>query len=112
MAEVCHGMGRLRRAEFAGTVRPSTVVVPNVLREHHTQVERTGEQAALAEAVDVTRQAVTATPIDHPHRAMRLAGLGSALLRLFERTGELADITTALEMHAAPSVRPFPGRSG
>jgi hypothetical protein len=38
IAEVRHGMGRSWRAKLAGTVRPSTVVVPNVLREHHTQV--------------------------------------------------------------------------
>jgi hypothetical protein len=42
-------MGRLRRAEFAGTVRPSTVVVPNVLREHHTQVPLTEDQHAVGE---------------------------------------------------------------
>jgi hypothetical protein len=34
----------LRRAKVAGTVRPSTVVVPNVLREHHTQVPLTEDQ--------------------------------------------------------------------
>ncbi len=37
-------MGRLRWAKFAGTVRPSTVVVPNVLREHHTRVPLTEDQ--------------------------------------------------------------------
>jgi hypothetical protein len=34
MAEVCHGMGWVGRAKVAGTVRPSTVVMPNVLGEH------------------------------------------------------------------------------
>src|SRR5262249_43369700 len=35
MAEVRHGVGRSWRAKFAGAVGSSTVVVPNVLREHH-----------------------------------------------------------------------------
>ena len=37
----------MRRAKFAGAVRPSTVVVPNVLREHHTQVPLTEDQHAV-----------------------------------------------------------------
>lgn len=44
MAEVCHGVGRVRWAKVAGTVRPSTVVVSNVLREYHTQVPLTEDQ--------------------------------------------------------------------
>jgi hypothetical protein len=39
----------LRRAKFAGMVRPSTVVVPNVLREHHTQVSLTKDQETVGE---------------------------------------------------------------
>lgn len=38
VVEVGHGVGRLRWTKFAGTVRPSTVVMANVLREHQTQV--------------------------------------------------------------------------
>jgi hypothetical protein len=49
IAEVGHGMGRLRWAKFAGTVGPSTVVVANVLREHHTQVPLTEDQRAVGE---------------------------------------------------------------
>jgi len=44
MAEVCHGVGWVRWAKVAGTVRPSTVVVSNVLREYHTQVPLTEDQ--------------------------------------------------------------------
>lgn len=36
IVEVPHGVARLWRAKFAAAVRPSTVVVPDVLREHHT----------------------------------------------------------------------------
>jgi tetratricopeptide (TPR) repeat protein len=48
--------------------------------------ERTGELEALAEAVDLARAAVDATPEDHPDRAMYLGNLGNALQTLFERT--------------------------
>ena len=34
---------------FAGSVRPSTVVVPNVLREHHTQVPLTKDQYTVGD---------------------------------------------------------------
>lgn len=42
-------MGRLRWAKVAGTVGPSTVVVPTVLREHHTQVPLTEDHRAVGE---------------------------------------------------------------
>jgi len=42
-------MCRLRWAKVAGTVRPLTVVVPNVLRKHHTQVPLTEDQQAVGE---------------------------------------------------------------
>ena len=49
MAEVCHGMGWVGRAKVAGTVWPSTVVMPNVLGEHHMQVPLTEDQHAVGE---------------------------------------------------------------
>jgi hypothetical protein len=49
IVEVRHGVGRLWRAKFAGAVRPSTVVVPDVLREHHTQVPLAEDQHAVGE---------------------------------------------------------------
>ncbi len=48
MAEVRHGVGRSWRAKFAGAMRPSTVVVPNVLGEH-TQVPVTEDQYTVGE---------------------------------------------------------------
>ncbi len=39
----------MRRAEFAGTVRPSTVVMANVLREHQTQVPLTEDQHTVGQ---------------------------------------------------------------
>jgi hypothetical protein len=42
-------MGRLWWAKFVGTVGPSTVVVPNVLCEHHTGVPLTEDQRAVGE---------------------------------------------------------------
>jgi hypothetical protein len=37
VADVCHRVGRSWRAKFAGAVGASTVVVPDVFREHQTQ---------------------------------------------------------------------------
>lgn len=42
-------MSRSWRAKSAGAVRPSTVVVPNVFRDHHTQVPLTEDQYAVGE---------------------------------------------------------------
>jgi hypothetical protein len=42
-------MGRPRWAKVVGTVRPSTVVMPNVLREHQTQVPLTEDQHTVGE---------------------------------------------------------------
>jgi hypothetical protein len=44
ITEVCHGVGWSWRVKFAGAVRSSTVVVPDVVREHHTQVPLTKDQ--------------------------------------------------------------------
>src|SRR2546423_7715940 len=49
ITEVCHGVGRSWRAKFAGAVRSSTVVVLDVLREHHTHVPLTEDQYAVSE---------------------------------------------------------------
>ena len=42
-------MGRSWRAKVAGAVRSSTVVVPNVFREHHTQVPLAEDQYTVGE---------------------------------------------------------------
>jgi tetratricopeptide (TPR) repeat protein len=62
---------------------------------------RTGELAALTEAVDVGRAAVAATPTGHPDQAGVLNNLGGALQTLFERTGELAALTEAVDVGRA-----------
>jgi hypothetical protein len=49
IAEVRHGVGRSWRAKFTGAVRSSTVVVPNVFREHQTQVPLTKDQYPVSE---------------------------------------------------------------
>jgi hypothetical protein len=49
VVKVGDGVGRLRWAQFAGTVRPSTVVMANVLREHQTQVPLTKDQHTVGE---------------------------------------------------------------
>jgi hypothetical protein len=50
VAEICHGVSRSWRAKFAGSVRSPTVVVPDVVREHHTQVPLTEDQYAVDES--------------------------------------------------------------
>jgi hypothetical protein len=47
--EVCHGVGRPGWAKLAGTVRPSTVVVPDVLGEHRLQMALVEDQHAVGE---------------------------------------------------------------
>ena len=49
VAEVGDGVGWLRWAKVTGAVRPSAVVVPNVFREHSTQVLLVEDQHAVGE---------------------------------------------------------------
>ena len=49
----------------------------------------------LAEAVQAGRDAVAATPADHPDRARYLSNLGTALQALSERTGDTAALAEA-----------------
>jgi hypothetical protein len=75
--------------------------------------ERTGQQAALEEAVQVGREAVAAVPSDHPDYAMYLSNLGIALRDLSERTGQQAPLEEAVQVgHCAVAATPddHPGR--
>jgi hypothetical protein len=49
MAEVRHGVGRLRWAKVAGAVWSPAVVVPDVLREYHTQMPLIEDQHVVGE---------------------------------------------------------------
>ena len=57
---------------------------------------RTGNGKALAEAIQVMREAVTAAPDDHPERAKYLSNLGNALQVLSARTGDTGALTEAI----------------
>ncbi|OQD86481.1 hypothetical protein PENSOL_c086G02756, partial [Penicillium solitum] len=48
--------------------------------------------------IRVSRQAVQATPDDHPDRAGRLYGLAVDLGHRFERTEELDDLEEAIQV--------------
>jgi predicted metal-dependent phosphoesterase TrpH len=76
---------------------------------------RTGDRAALNEAIDLLRQAVAASPAGHPDRAGRLSNLGTALQARFERTGERADLDAAIDLlrqAVAASPAGHPDRAG
>lgn len=51
--------------------------------------------ADLEEAIDIARQAVAATPNDHPNRAACLDNLGTKLGRRYKRTRAVADLDDA-----------------
>lgn len=61
-----------------------------------TRFGRTGQLADLDEAVTFGRDAVAATPPDHPEHPQRLATLSAALQTRFGRTGQQADLDGAL----------------
>ncbi|KAF6793794.1 TPR domain-containing protein [Colletotrichum sojae] len=52
--------------------------------------------ADLEEAITITREAIEATPQDHPDRAKWLNNLGSYLGDRFDRTGAMADLEEAI----------------
>jgi hypothetical protein len=89
-------MSRLRWAKFAGTVGPSTVVVPNVLREHQMQVPLTEDQYAVGEFGsdrthepfgDTVRPQATRRSPDHAD-----ADIGeNSIERCNELTGSISD---------------------
>ncbi len=54
------------------------------------RAERTVDIALLTDSMEGLREAVAATPADHPDRAVRLTNLGIAVWALSERTGDLA----------------------
>ncbi len=56
----------------------------------------TGDLATLDTVIDLLRQALAATPADHPDRAQMLANLAGALQAQFERTGDKANLDTAI----------------
>ena len=58
----------------------------------------TGDREALDAAIDLLRQAVAASPADHPGRAAMLSNLGAALQTRFERAGDGADLDAAVDL--------------
>ena len=66
-------------------------------------------------AIAVAEAAANTTPVDHPHRAMRLASLSIALRVRSERTGAITDLNAAIEAaQTAVEVTPdhHPDRAG
>ncbi|KAL8365101.1 hypothetical protein RB595_004089 [Gaeumannomyces hyphopodioides] len=59
---------------------------------------RTGAMADLEEAIRLGREAVDATPLDHPDRAKLLSNLGNRLGDRYSRTGAMADLEEAIRL--------------
>ena len=57
--------------------------------------QHSGRTELLTQSIAVFRDAVVATPANHPVRAKRLSDLGSALLALFKQTGDLPTLAEA-----------------
>ncbi|KAJ5413883.1 CHAT domain-containing protein [Penicillium cosmopolitanum] len=76
---------------------------------------RTGAIADLEEALSIARQAINATPSDHPDRAGQLSRLGSCLGDRYSRTRAIADLEEAISIarqvvDATPPDRPYQAR--
>jgi len=70
--------------------------------------------ADLDRAVSVADEAVTATPRDHPDRAMYLNNLGIWLVTRFEHTGSIVDLDRSvgfLEEAVTITPRDHPNRA-
>ena len=80
-------------------------------RARFSAYQDSGQLPLLWEALTLFRAAVTATPAGHPDRAGYLSGLGGAMLKLAERTGDAGLLEQAVRTHraaaaAAPPVIP------
>ncbi|ROT37123.1 hypothetical protein SODALDRAFT_279961, partial [Sodiomyces alkalinus F11] len=73
-----------------------------------SRYERTGATADLEEAIGVARQAVEATPDNHPDRATCLNNLGNKLQSRYERTRATADLEEAIGVARQASVEATP----
>src|SRR6202044_3743223 len=70
------------------------------------------ELADLEETIQLARQALDATPKDHPDQAARVYNLGTSLKRRNLRTGEIANLEEAIQVarqavNAAPEDHPM-----
>jgi protein involved in temperature-dependent protein secretion len=91
---------------------------PQALADHAVtlleETLRAGDGADLDAAIDAGRQAVAASPADHPGQAGRLSNLGAALGTRFEQTGDRADLDAAIDLlrqAVAASPADHPGRA-
>jgi tetratricopeptide (TPR) repeat protein len=95
---------------LAPAYRAQPYVVPDQVRAYFDAdlLASPGYPAVMADrAVDLLRQALDASPADHPDRAMYLSNFGLALQTRFERTGVLADLDEAIHrLHDAVAASP------
>lgn len=79
----------------------------------HRVVARPREMEDLERAVQLFKETVDQTPVNHPERAGRLPSLGIGYLHRYQRTGEKGDLETAIQQlqdsldhsSAAPRIR-------
>jgi hypothetical protein len=62
-----------------------------------TQFARLENFDALAEAIDVYRQTLVLSPLEHPDRSISLNNLASALITRFEQSGDLDSLAEAID---------------
>ncbi|KAK8058397.1 CHAT domain-containing protein [Apiospora phragmitis] len=66
----------------------------NMLKEHGSSLN---SDTDLEEVIQTARDAVEATPEDHPNRAGWLNNLGNSLGDRYKRTGAMADLEEAIQ---------------
>ena len=73
-------------------------------RAQFSAYQDSGQLPLLRESVTLFGEAVTATPAGHPDRAGYLSGLGGAMLKLAERTGDAGLLEQAASTQRAAAV--------
>lgn len=80
---------RIRRSQQAWNAAARTAQATALFYDY----QRTSRLDLLNTAIELSRDAMAATPPDHPRRPLSLSNLGSALATRFERTGHLTTWT-------------------
>ncbi|KAL4864994.1 hypothetical protein BDV12DRAFT_211281 [Aspergillus spectabilis] len=78
--------------------RTCLLILFDLRNQLRTRYPGSGAMADLEESIQLKREAVTATPHDHPDRARYLNNLGAALWGRYSRTGVLANLEESIKI--------------